>query len=401
MRFRKIPLDAFGSKPIIRIRNIEAVVHNYRLFRDLGIKTNSRCAVVLKGNAHGLGMSDVAPALYEEGVKEFFIEELIEGLVLRKILPHDDVNIYAMAGLLSCEEESFMTHRITPCLNSLSQIEKWNAFCGTNTTGDAVIHLDTEMNRIGLSCNEVQYLAERFQELTSNLEIKFYMSHLFDIKGHDFDNSYLQLETLKNFLQILPKKPVSFACTDSLVLLPNSEFNFQIIRPGIGIVGGAPNENDFLKGTVETLEMYTKISQVKDVKKGSTIGYGGSFTAQQDMRIALAHIGYKDGYLRLMSKTDQTQKGGWMYIGNYKAPIVGKISLGITTIDVSDVPDSVLSEIRYAEVVGPNVKIRQLADLNGCYEIMASLGRDNMKIEDYTLKDFAYRFGNHYCTEEK
>ncbi len=110
--------------------------------------------------------------------------------------------------------------------------------------------------------------------------------------------------------------------------------------------------------------------------------------------MALVHIGYKDGYLRSLSELDDQPKGVYMVIEGYRAPVIGKISLGITTIDVTDVPDPILDRFGYVEVVGPNVDIRTLADIAGCYEVMAALGRPNRKMADYTLQEFEQRFGN-------
>ncbi len=108
--------------------------------------------------------------------------------------------------------------------------------------------------------------------------------------------------------------------------------------------------------------------------------------------MALAHIGYKDGYLRALSELDQAPKGAFMAIGGYKAPLIGKISLGATTIDITDVPDDVLDKSPYAEVVGPNVDLKELADKAGCYEILAALVRPNIKVANYTLQQFENLF---------
>jgi alanine racemase len=123
------------------------------------------------------------------------------------------------------------------------------------------------------------------------------------------------------------------------------------------------------------------------------VGYGGSYTTKRDTVMALAHIGYKDGYLRLLSEMDAAPKGVYMYIDGYRAPIIGKISSDSTTIDVTDIPEDVLLKAKYAEVVGPNVDIKYIADKSGCYEVMVALGRANKKISDYTLTEFIRNFG--------
>jgi alanine racemase len=393
--FRQIPDAAFGSKPVVRIRDIDAVVHNYRLFKKRADRTGSVCAAVVKAEAHGLQMKDVAPALFDEGVRYFFVEELCEGMKLREILPQEDAKIFAMAGLLHGEEAYFRDYAVTPCVNCLEQLVRWNGYCGANGgdrrggNASVVIHLDTHMNRLGLLDDEVELLGRTFEALTQNLDVMFYMSHFYDIKGNDHTNCCRQYDVLKRYLSLLPERPVSFACTDSVILLDNTVFNMDIIRPGIGLVGGAPNAASPVSPDARhTIEIYAKISQIKNVKKGETIGYGGAYTTKRDTKLALVHIGYKDGYLRALSETDAAPKGVYMYIGGYKVPLIGKISLGMTTVDVTDVPEDILERYKYAEVVGPNVDIKFLADKVGCYEILAALGRPNEKFADYTMGEY-------------
>jgi alanine racemase len=389
MAFRIIPDAAFSAKPVVRIRDIDAVIHNYRLFKEKADRTNSICGAVVKAEVHGLQMKDVAPELYKEGVRHFFVEELSEGMKLRELLPYEDAKIYAMAGLLHGEEAYFAQFGITPCVNCLEQLRRWNLYCAGHGTASVVIHLDTHMNRLGLLDDEVIILGGNFAALTRHLDVEFYMSHFYDIKGADHTNCFRQYDILKRFLSLLPERPVSFACTDSVILLDNSIFNMDIIRPGIGLVGGAPNaQSPVSPDARHTIELYAKISQIKKVAKGETVGYGGAYTAKRDTKLALVHIGYKDGYLRLLSETDSQPKGVYMVIDRYRVPVIGKISLGITTIDVTYVPDDVLEKFRYAEVIGPNVDIKFLADVVGCYEILAAIGRPNEKFADYTLRDY-------------
>ncbi len=385
---REIPLEIFGNKPVIRIRDINSVVNNYKIFRDKAKKTNSTCATVLKGDVHGLIMKDVAPALYKEGARDFFIEELFEGIELRNILPYKDVSIYALGGLLRGEEGYFFDNAITPCVNSIDQLKRWNTYCSINNKRDVLIHLDSHMNRLGLLDDSVNYLSENFESLTSNIDVIAYLSHFFDIKGDDHSNCNKQLNILKKYLDILPVRKVSMACTDSVILLDNSSVNFDIIRIGIGITGGAPSKNKPVsKNAKHTMEIYARYSQIKSVKKGDTIGYSGAYTTLRDTRIALVHIGYKDGYMRVLSGLDE-KPGAYMNIAGYRADVIGKISLGATVIDVTDIPDEILNNNFYAEVVGPSVDIKDLADKVGCYEILISLGRPNKKFKDFTMEEF-------------
>jgi len=387
--FRIIPDKAFGLKPVVRIRDIDAVVYNYLLFKDRADKTGSICAAVLKAEVYGLQMKDVAPELYKVGARYFFVAELFEAIGLRDILPYTDAKIYTLGGILKNEEPYFKKHNIFPCVNCIEQLERWNHYCEENGRSSVVIHLDSHMNRLGLLDDEVEILSKNFSRFTSNLEVEFYMSHLYDIKGNDFSNCNKQIKILKEFTDKLPKAPVSLACTDSVILLNNAETNYDMIRPGIGLVGGAPNAGHPISPDARhTLEIYAKISQIKKIPKGQTVGYGGSYTTKRETVMALVHIGYKDGYLRLLSELDSAPKGAYMFINGYRAHVIGKISLDATTVDVTDIPVHVLKEATYAEVVGPNVDIRILADKSGCYDIMVALGGDYKAVNDYTLREY-------------
>jgi len=386
--FREIPIEAFGFHSIVRLRDIDAVVNNYMILRALAEETGASCGVVLKGDVHGVGMKDVAPALYTNGARLFFIEDLVEGIELRKILPKKDIRIYVMAGLLYGEEEYFEKYSLIPCLNSINQIGRWNSYCYEKNYS-AVIHLDTYMNRIGLLDDDVKLLSDNWNELTSNISIDFYMSHLSDIKKNNAESSNKQLSIFKSYLKILPPAPASLSCTDGMASLNKKDFNLDIVRPGIGLVGGGPNVSTPISSeAMHAMEVYAKISQVKKVKKGAKIGYGGKYTATTDMRIALVHIGYKDGYLSSLSEVDDLKKGAYMYLKGYRLPVVGRISLGVTTVDVTHVPEEVLDQYKYVEVLGPNVDVKFLADLVGCYEVLMALGRNNIKVADYTLREF-------------
>lgn len=393
-QFREIPLEAFGTKPVIRIRDIDAVTENYRLFRDKADETGSACGVVVKADVHGLGLRDVAPALYEAGARVFFVEELFEALELKEILQGNDSDVYVLGGLLQGEAAWFLDNGITPCVNSLEQLETWNRVSeGRNR--HVIIHLDTRMNRLGLTRDEVVKLSGNLDHYAGNLTVDYYMSHFFDIKGDDHSNCQMQIRVLREFLALLPPAPVTMACTDSMILLDTHEVNFDLVRPGIGLVGGAPSAGRPISASApHCLEIYAKHSQPKWIPKGETVGYGGAFRAARDTRIALVHIGYKDGYLRQLSGLDpEPEKGAYMSIRGYRVPVIGKISLGASTVDVTDVPDAILRTCPYMEVVGPNVDIRVLADKVGCYEIMMALGRPNRKMADYRMDEFLKAYG--------
>lgn len=393
-QFRYIPDEAFGIKQIVRIRDIDAVVHNYLLFKDKADKTHSKCGAVIKGEMYGALFSDVGPALYKAGCRDFYVDELFEGVKLRSFIPQNDAYIYTTGGIVYGEEEAMLRYNITPCLASLEQLERWNDYCRVNGRGNAVIYFDTHMYRFGLIDAEVEYLTEHFDTLTSDINVLFYLSHFYDIKDTDDIRCVEQYKLFMTFIEKLPKRPLSFSSTDAVILL-DKKYNMDMIRPGIGLVGGAPSaDRPVSPDAKHVMEIYAKISVVKKVPKGETIGYGGAYTVKRDTVFAIVHIGYKDGYLRSYSETDKQHRGAYVYIGKYKCPLIGKVSMGVIMVDVTDIPESEMSRFKYAEIAGPNTDIKIIADICGCYEILHAMGRPNEKCADYTLTEFTEKFGN-------
>ena len=132
--------------------------------------------------------------MYNAGARYFFVAELFEAVNLRKLVPQKDARIYTLAGILNNEEPYFKEHNITPCVNCLEQLDRWNKFCQNNGKGSAILHLDTHMNRLGLLDDEIEILSQNHDHFTSHLEVEFYMSHFYDIKGNDFTNCNKQRE---------------------------------------------------------------------------------------------------------------------------------------------------------------------------------------------------------------
>ncbi|MBV8803852.1 MAG: alanine racemase, partial [Sinobacteraceae bacterium] len=278
-RYRQIPTAAFGTGTIIRIRDLDAVVSNYRVFADLVARTGTECAAVLKGDTYGVGSCWVAPLLYKAGARSFFVEDCTEAIALRRSLPMLDAHIYVMEGLLKGSEEEMYRSGLTPCVNCIEQLRRWSGYSQKSGTSLPVaIHLDSGMNRIGFSGRDVEELTQHFDEVAAGSEVVLYMSHLADIKGDDISVSNRQLERLNRMLEALPRRRVSLSCTDGVTLLPNAGYNFDVVRIGVGLIGGSPSAAAYVPGLRPAVEMYVRLSQLRWVEKGDSIGYGGAFT---------------------------------------------------------------------------------------------------------------------------
>lgn len=355
-------------------------------------KFGNKTGIVVKSNAYGIGIDRVVPILKKHNVKHLFCQDIIEAIEIRNLLPDATFNIYTFTGVMDRQETDFVTHNIIPICVNLSQLENYNNFAKSqNQKLKAAIHFDTGMNRTGLSLDETKTLSKHFKAITKNLNIVLYISHIFDPVSSN-NNSKKQLDMFNKMTAMLPTKPKSFSATGGSFNLP-TPYHFDIVRIGYGLYGMRRNME-------KVISVYAKILQIRDVTKGSKIGYFGSFKVTKPMKIAVVNIGYKDGYTRALSHTNKWQdkirsllKSGanfatsYMVIDNkYKCPIVGIISMNNTMIDVTNVPTEVLNKTKWVEVIGKTANILDFRTANGFIpaELLTSLLQKNSNAIDIT-----------------
>jgi alanine racemase len=328
------------------------------------------CGACIKSNAYGLGVRPVAEALWSAGCRTFFAALPAEGIELRKILP--DAVIYILDGLFPRLAEIYLVHGLRPALGSLDEVKEWAEFSRTREVkAKAALHLDTGLNRLGLSPGEVRHLAAR-RELLDAFEIALIVSHLAcaDEPAHEMNATQRQAFDLMR--ASLPEAPASLANSPGALI--GQDFAYDLVRPGIGIYGGNPfsQRSNPMRPVVH---LYAAILQVRDVKAGESVGYGATWTADRDSRIAIVAAGYGDGLPRSLSSP---ARGGpaHAFLGGQFAPIVGRISMDLLAIDVTDVPASFARRGVRAELIGDHVTVDDMARWAGTipYEILTSLG---------------------------
>ncbi len=304
----------------------------------------------VKADAYGLGMSNVAPALFAAGVKTFFVAVAEEGAALRQILGQDP-DIMVFSGHLPTDTGLIAEHALTPMLNTPDQVE-WHL----GTLPDQVfgIQLDTGMNRLGLEPDE--WAAVREQALAAGPHLV--MSHLACADEPRHQMNARQLRAFSEMTHGVAARR-SLAATGGILLGP--DYHFDLTRPGIGLYGGEPFDD-----AVPVTRLSLPVIQTRHVNIGETVGYSNTWTAARPSRIATVAAGYADGLIRAMSGTAQ------VFAGDVACPIVGRVSMDLITVDVTDL-DRVP---RTLEIIGPHQKIDQLAAAAGTigYEILTSLG---------------------------
>jgi alanine racemase len=370
-----LPRDGIHSEPgtepddtAVLTIDLDALRANYRHLRELAAP--AECAAVVKADAYGIGVAYAAPALWRAGCKTFFVAALAEAETLRGLLA--EAVIYVFGGLLPGTAETFHELGVRPVLNSVAEIREWAGYCArTGEKLPCAVHIDSGMNRLGLPASEVDTVAEA-GDLWSNLTLSLVMSHLACADDPAHAKNERQRRIFDNLRARLPKALTSLANSAGVLLGP--DFAYDLVRPGIALYGGHPQrhgESPFRR----VVHLKGRILQVRDVPVGDTIGYGATRTIERPSRIATVAVGYADGLFRALSTKDG-EEGLFVYVGAHAAPILGRVSMDLITIDVTGIPEALAQRGEWVELLGPNVSAHDLARHAGTidYEVLTSLG---------------------------
>jgi alanine racemase len=323
-------------------------------------------APVVKANAYGMGLGAVAHALVNAGADTFFVARMEEGIALRELLPRQ--RIFVLDGIAAGAAPALLSHALTPVLNSLDDIAKWSALARRERRElDAALHIDTGMNRSGLSHDELSALGADIRHALEGIKLALVMSHLARADEPDRDMSWVQLARFKAALALLPSAPASLSASAGIEL--GRDFLFDLVRPGLGIYGGNPVASR--PNPYRTVGVLTgRVLQIRAIQAGDSVGYGASYTAAQPATLATVAAGYADGLMRSIAAR------GRAAIAGYFVPYAGRISMDLTVLDVTSVPANILVRGAVVEFMGDTVTLEELADAAGTitHEILTSIG---------------------------
>jgi alanine racemase len=336
--------------------NLEALAANWEFFRKTA--GGSECAGVIKANGYGLGLSTVAPALWDAGARSFFVARLEEGIQARNCLPKG-ATIFVLDGVFDGEIDETLAASLVPILNTPAQVTLWlaqgvGAPCG--------LHLDTGMNRLGLSPEE----AESLNESAEALNLALVMSHLACSSDPESPINKAQRDAFARLAMALPYAPLSLANSGGALL--GIDYCFDMIRPGIGVYGGGPFDQIAVP-LQPVVTMTAPILSVRDVGPGDSVGYGATWTADRRRRIATVALGYADGFLRTGSSR------GFAVLNGAVCPIVGRISMDLIGLDVTGAGKGAI-EGAQMEFLGSAAPIDAQAQACGTipYELLVRMG---------------------------
>jgi alanine racemase len=327
--------------------DLDAIAANWQRLARL---SQARTGAVVKADAYGLGAGRVARRLARDGCTTFFVAVAEEGAALREALGPDP-ELFIFSGHMRGDTDMIADLGLTPILNSMDQITRHFEALPGHPFG---IQLDTGMNRLGLEWAEWGAVAD----IVLSQGPRLVMSHLAcaDDPGHPM-NAY-QYDAFRRMTDGL-SIPRSLAATGGILLGP--EYHFDLTRPGIGLYGAAPHVTG-----QPVLRLDLPVVQIRDLEPGEVVGYGNSWQAARPTRIATLSAGYADGLPRVLSN------GATFWHGDLPCPLVGRVSMDLITVDVTDLAD----DPEYLTLLGPRQGVDDLATSAGTigYEILTALG---------------------------
>ncbi len=350
--------------------DLAAVTANWKaLAKRAGSAT---CAAVVKADAYGTGLEQVAQALTKAGCDTFFVATFDEALRLRTILP--TVTIYMLNGLNPGSAELVCGIDVRPVLGSMAEIEEWEAHADeSGEDAPAAIHIDTGMNRHGLSLEEAERLAPRLVTDEFTFKPALVMSHLAcaDEPGHALNRQ--QIDAFSEILKKFPGIPASLCNSAGLLAFP--EAHLDLVRPGVALYGGRAlqtGENPMQP----VVKLQARIVTLREAPAGSTVGYGARLKLTRDSRLAVISAGYADGFFRAAGSSDN-KKGAEVLVAGQRCKVAGRISMDLMAIDVTDVPAGKIKRGDLVTLLGDGISVDELADHARTigYEVLTALGR--------------------------
>lgn len=348
--------------------DLSAIEDNWRALSRRALP--AECAAVVKADGYGCGIDPVAHRLARAGCKTFFVADLAEARRLRAGLP--EPTIYVLGSLLSGTAASYAEINARPVIGSLVELAEWDAFCSTQGwRGGAALHVDTGMNRLGISVSEAAALAPRIR--AENHGISLLISHLVAAEQPNHPMNARQIALFREVRLLYRGIPASLANSSGIFL--GASAHCDLVRPGAALYGvnPTPGRNNPMRPAVR-LEAH--IVQVRSVPKGETVGYGGTWTARHVSRIALAAVGYADGFPRAASASDKAP-GADAIVAGKRCPLAGRISMDLMAIDISALPENAARRGDLVTLIGDEISLDDLAAKAGTigYEVLTNLGR--------------------------
>lgn len=345
-------------------------------WRDMARRSGkARAAAVVKADAYGLGIEDCGATLYHAGARDFFVATALEGATLRSWAPQ--ARIFVLSGIWPGQEELFFANDLVPVIASEEQLTFWMSTLAEHGDHPCALHVDTGFNRLGLSPQDALSLAYDVSRPASFSPV-LVLSHLACADTPSATMNRRQLETFREISGAFEGVEASLSASAGIFL--GEDYHFDLTRPGIALYGG-----EAVNGVPNPMRPVAKaearIIQIRDASEGQTVSYGGTLVLGRASRLAIAAVGYADGYQRSLSGSgiplrEMGHGGAEGFVKGYRVPVAGRVTMDLTIFDVTDVPPGAIRAGDYIELFGHNIALDDVAHAAGSigYEMLTGLG---------------------------
>ncbi len=314
---------------------------------------------MVKADAYGCGLAAVASALWRAGCRTVFVAHLAEAETARLVLP--EAAIYVLNGLEPGSAGTYAERNLRPVLGSSEELSEWAAF-GRGAL-PAALHVDTGMNRLGLSVPDALALAGDPRIAAAGIDLV--MSHLVSAELPGEAVNARQIADFARVRAAFPGIPASLANSSGVFL--GAGAHHDLLRPGYALFGGNPTPGG-PNPMRPVVRLEAAILQVRDVAAGDRVGYNGRWTAPGPRRLATLSLGYADGYPRAASGR------GHALVGGVPCPMLGLVSMDLIVLDVTEAPAAKRGDA--AVLIGDALDLDTVGRTAGTigYEILTGLG---------------------------
>src|SRR5882757_932146 len=347
--------------------DLDAIVANWRKLEKTAVP--AECGGVIKADAYGCGVEPVARALASAGCKTFFVATLEEARAARVAVP--SAAIYVLDGFFQNTGDAYAKVDAKPVIGDLNELAEWDVFCRrSGWAGGAAIHIDTGMNRLGLTLTEAPGIIPRIN--AGDHGITLVMSHLACAEQLNHPLNARQLASFREIASLFSNVPASLANSSGAFL--GAAFQFDLMRPGAALYGinPTPEADNPMQPVVD---LKARIVQIRNIEKGDGVGYGGTWSARRPTRLAIVSAGYADGYFRAGGSNDGT-RGAEVVVAGKRCPVAGRISMDLLAVDITDLPSNSVRRGHMVTLLGEGITVDELAHHFGTigYEVLTSLG---------------------------
>lgn len=320
--------------------DLSALNHNFKLIKE---KTDGSLIMsVVKANAYGHSVEDIAPALESFGTDWFAVSNIDEAIQLRKIGIKKPILIlgYTPVNMV----KALYDNNISQCVYSLEYATLLSKCAKeANLIIKSHLKLDTGMSRLGFDCrsDDLKGTCDAVKSAKlENLICEGVFTHFCESDREILTDDGFTKEQYKRFLKAIDTlkangvTPEICHCANSAAVVTDSDKLFDMSRPGIILYGLSPSSaSQFNMNFSPVMTLKSVVSMVKNINKGDTVSYGRTFKAEKEMKVATIAAGYADGYPRILSNN------GYVIINGKKANILGRVCMDQMSVDVSDIPD--------------------------------------------------------------